>query len=88
MRASQVRLALSTIAYTLMDALRRLGLKQTELASAHCSTLRTRLLKIGVRVVVSARKVWVSLSQSFPLQEVFVTAYRHLTRSPAVPLGP
>jgi hypothetical protein len=88
MRANQIRLALSTIAYTLMDALRRLGLKDTPLAKAHCSTIRTRLLKIGARVVVTARKVWVSLSQSCPLQEVFAAAYRHLTTRCAMSLGP
>jgi len=37
------------------------------------------LLKIGARVVVTARKVWVSLSSSFPLQQVFADAYHRLT---------
>jgi hypothetical protein len=83
--ANQFRLALSTVAYTLLNALRRLGLKDTPLAKAHCSTIRTRLLKIGVRVVITARKVWVSLSQSCPLPAVFAAAYRHLTMTPAVP---
>jgi hypothetical protein len=88
MRANQIRLALSTIAYTLLSALRRLGLKDTALAHAQCGTIRSRLLKIGARVIVTARKVWVSLSQSFPLQEVFAAAYRRLTPTPITALGP
>lgn len=88
MRANQLRLAMSTIAYTLMNALRRLGLAGTSLASAQCSTIRTRLLKIGAKVTVSVRRVVVSLSQSFPLQAVFAAAYRRLNAMPVVALGP
>lgn len=88
MRANQIRLALSTLAYTLLAALRRLGLQGTSMAQAQCGTIRTRLLKIGARVVVTARKVWVSLSQAFPLQQVFAAAYHRLTPTPVVALGP
>ena len=88
MRANQIRLTLSTIAYTLLSALRRLGLKDTALAHAQCGRIRSRLLKIGARVIVTARKVWVSLSESFPLQEVFAAAYRQLTPTPIAALGP
>jgi hypothetical protein len=88
MRANQIRLALSTIAYTLISALRRLGLTDTALAHAQCGTIRTRLLKIGARVIVTARKVWVSFSQSFPLQQVFADAYDRLTSTPIVAMGP
>jgi len=88
MRANQLRLAFSTIAYTLLSALRRLGLAGTSMARAQCGTIRTRLLKIGARVRVTARKVWVSLSQSFPLQDLFAAAYHRLTLTPAYPLGP
>ena len=37
----------SAIAYTLLQALRRLGLPETDLAQAQCLTLRLKLLKIG-----------------------------------------
>ena len=47
MRANQLRLYLSSAAYMLMHALRRLGLKQTPLARAQCQTIRLKLLKIG-----------------------------------------
>ena len=47
MRANQLRLYLSTMAYVLVSGLRRLGLKATELAEAQVSSIRTKLLKIG-----------------------------------------
>ena len=88
MRANQIRLALSTIAYTLLSALRRLGLKDTPLAAAQCGTIRTRLLKIGARVVVTARKIWVSLSSAFPLQPTFAAAYHRLMPTAIAACGP
>ena len=81
MRANQLRLSLSAIAYCLMHALRRLGLKGTSMARAQCSTIRVKLLKIGARIKITARKVWVSLNQSCPYQDLFATAYRQLTRA-------
>src|SRR5207237_3553465 len=59
MRANQLRMYLSVMAYVLMSGLRRLGLKATELAQAQVSTIRTKLLKIGARVRVTVRKVWI-----------------------------
>jgi hypothetical protein len=71
MRANQVRLYCSSIAYVLLNALRRLGLSGTELAEAQCQTIRLKLLKIGALVQVTVRKVWVKLSSSCPYAEVF-----------------
>src|SRR5262245_41512175 len=82
MRANQIRLYLSTVAYLLMRALREFGLQDTELASAQCDTIRLKLLKIGAVIRVTVRKVWVSLSEAYPLQETFRQAYRHLQRWP------
>lgn len=86
MRANQLRLWLSAIAYTLLAALRRLGLRGTELAQAQCSTIRLKLLKIGALVRVTVRKVWISLSESFPYRDLFVRVYRNLVNTPVVPL--
>ena len=80
MRVNQVRLWLSSVAYVLLDELRRRGLVGTSLATAYCSTLRLKLLKIGARVRVTARKVWVSLASSYPHQELFARAYDQLQR--------
>jgi Transposase DDE domain group 1 len=51
-----------------MDALRRMGLAGGKVARAQCNTIRTNLLKIGARVRVTVRKVWVSLSSSCPAE--------------------
>jgi hypothetical protein len=55
--ANQLRLYFSTFAYVLLCALRRLGLQDTELHTAQCATIRTRLLKLGAQVRVSVRRV-------------------------------
>jgi len=71
LRANQIRLWFSSLAYCLMNALRRLGLSGTELARARCDTIRLKLLKIGAAVWVTVRKVWVSMASSYPLQDLF-----------------
>jgi hypothetical protein len=78
MRANQLRLSFSAMAYILMHALRRLGLQATDLAKAQVATIRLRLLKIGARIRITARKVWVSMAASYPLQAVFAAAHRNL----------
>jgi len=86
MRANQLRLLFSSVAYTLMTAWRRLGLKNTELAAARCDTLRLKLLKIGAQIKVTVRKVWISLSQSWPYREIFAMVYRQLRNLRPMPL--
>ncbi|HZL98683.1 MAG TPA: IS1380 family transposase [Planctomycetota bacterium] len=78
MAANQVRLYFASVGYVLMHALRRLGLVGTELERAQCDTIRVRLLKIGARVKTSVRRVVVSLSEAFPLQELFARVLDHL----------
>jgi len=71
MRSNQLRLWFSSLAYTLLAALRREGLGGTSLARARCDTIRLKLLKIGAAVRVTVRRVWVSLSSSYPRQGLF-----------------
>jgi len=71
LRSNQIRLYFSSVAYLLMEALRRLGLKGTELARAQCATLRLKLLKIGALIRVTVRKVWVSMAGGYPYAELF-----------------
>jgi Transposase DDE domain group 1 len=78
LRANQLRLYFSVMAYTLMCGLRRLGLKATEWATAQAGTIRLRLLKIGAQIRVTVRKVWVQMTRSFPLQELFAHALHQL----------
>ena len=78
MRANQMRLYLSTMAYVLVSGLRRVGLKGTELADAQVSTIRTKLLKIGAQIRVTVRKVWVSMASSYPWQELYGQVWANL----------
>lgn len=71
MRANQLRLYFSSIAYCLLQALRHLALAGTELAQAQCETIRRKLLKVGAQVQLTVRRVWVSFSQSYPYQAIF-----------------
>jgi len=78
MHSNQLRLYFSALAYTLMEALRRLGLKGTEWAQAQVDTIRLRLLKIGTVVRVSVRRVLLQFSSSYPWQAIFGQVYRAL----------
>jgi hypothetical protein len=86
MRANQLRLWFSSVAYTLMQALRRLGLKGTKLAQAQCGTIRSKLLRIGAQICVTVRKVWVSFSESYPYQRLFRQVYANLVVLCPIPL--
>jgi hypothetical protein len=77
-RANQLRLWLSSAAYVLMHALRRVGLKNTKLAKACASTIRLKLLKIGAVVRVSVRRVKLAMSEACPNQPEFITAFHAL----------
>jgi ribosomal protein L32 len=78
MRANQLRLYLSAMAYVLMHGLRRLALVGTEFAKAQAQTIRLKLLKIGAQVRVSVRKVWISMASSYPYQALFEMLYQRL----------
>ena len=78
MRANQLRLYLSAMAYVLMHGMRRLALAETDFAKAQAQTIRLKLLKIGAQVRVSVRKVWISLASSYPYQALFEMLYQRL----------
>lgn len=69
--ANQFRLLLSSMAYLLLEAIRRLGLQGTELARAQVSTIRLKLLKIGAVIVRNTRRVRFFLSSAYPAQVLF-----------------
>jgi len=78
LKSNQVRLWLSSVAYVLMNEMRRLGLAGTEMEQAQCGTIRLKLLKIGAQVQVTVRRVVVRLASSYPFQELFLAIYRRL----------
>jgi Transposase DDE domain group 1 len=75
LRANQLRLYFSSLAYVLIHALRRLGLAGTEWAQAQVHTIRLRLLKIAAEVRLSARRIWVSFSHAYPWKNIFAAAW-------------
>lgn len=85
LRANQLRLYFSSLAYVLLHALRRLALAGTALARAQCQTLRLTLLKIGARVRVTTRKVWLALASGCPHAALFAHVHATLV---ALPQGP
>ena len=79
--SNQMRLWFSSVAYVLLNELRRLGLTGTELAQARCDTIRTKLLKIGAQVKVTVRRVWVHWASSYPYAALFAQILGHLRAS-------
>jgi Transposase DDE domain group 1 len=78
MWSNQLRLYFSSIAYVLVQSLRRLGLAGTEMAHAQCGTIRGKLLKIGAQIRVSVRRVWISLAEGCPYAGLFARVYANL----------
>jgi Transposase DDE domain group 1 len=79
MRANQLRLYFSSLAYVLVQALRRLALAGTEWATAQVGTLRLRLLKIAAEVRLTARRIWVRYSCAYPWKNLFAALYTALS---------
>ena len=76
--ANQFRLLLSSLAYVLMESIRRLALRGTDLANAQVSTLRLKLLKVGAVVLRNTRRIRFLLSSAFPYQRLFLTVAERL----------
>ena len=74
LRANQLRLYLSSLAYVLVVALRRRALAGTEWAKAQVATIRLRLLKIAVEVRISTRRIWVRYARAYPWKPLFAVA--------------
>ena len=75
---NQLRVLLSALAYTLLEAIRRLALTGSQLARACCGTLRLKLLKIGAVIVRNTRRVHLMLSSAYPHQGLFIRAVTQL----------
>jgi DDE family transposase len=78
MPANQLRLWFASMAYVLVDSLRRLALQTTELANATCGTIRGKLLKIGALVTISVRRIKLAMASGCPYKPIFATAHRAL----------
>jgi hypothetical protein len=78
MRGNQLRLYFSALAYTLVEALRRLALKGTEWAQAQVDTIRRKLFKIGAIVRISVRRIVLQMSSAYPWKDIFADVFHAL----------
>lgn len=79
MRANQLRLWFASMAYVLLEALRRLALQATELANATCGSIRLKLLKIGALVRISVRRVTIAMASGHPWRRDWGLAHAALS---------
>ncbi len=75
---NQFRLLLASLAYSLIEAIRRLALKGTQMARAQAGTIRLKLLKIGAVILRNTRRVKIHLSSACPDQALFILAAERL----------
>ena len=78
MKGNQLRLYFSALAYTLVQALRRLALKGTDWAQAQVDTIRLKLFKIGTIVRISVRRIVLQMSSAYPWQDIYPHAFHAL----------
>lgn len=76
--SNQLRLWLAAFAYLLLERLRAVGCRGTQLARATVGTIRLRLLKVAAEVTVSVRRVLVRYTAAYPLQALFRHCQRRL----------
>ena len=78
---NQLRLILSSMAYILIESTRRIALKNTELATAQCETIRLKLYKIGAIILRNTRRIRFLLSSNYPKQTLFLETVKKLCPS-------
>jgi hypothetical protein len=81
MRANQLRLWFASMAYVLISALRRIGLRHAQFADATCGTIRLKLLKIGALVTISVRRVKIAMASACPYAHEFGLAHALLVNA-------
>jgi len=78
MRGNQLRLYFSALAYTMVEALRRLALKGTQWAQAQVDTIRLKLFKIGTIVRISVRRILLQMSSAYPWKDIYAQVFHAL----------
>jgi Transposase DDE domain group 1 len=78
MAANQLRLWFASMAYVLVEGIRRVALQATDLADATCGTIRRKLFKIGALVTISVRRIKFAMASGCPYMAIFATAHRAL----------
>lgn len=76
--SNQLRLWLATVAYLLVERVRTIGCRGTQLARATAGSIRLKLLKVAAVVRISVRRVYVQMSSAYPLAGLFSLCQRRL----------
>ncbi len=79
--ANPFRMLLSSMAYVLLQTIRRVGLKGTEMAHAQCQSIRLKLFKIGAVITRNTRTIRFHLSSACPYQNLFWLVAQRLAPS-------
>ena len=66
------------LAYALIEAIRRIALKGTELANAYVGTIRLKLFKIGAVILKNTRRIRFLLASGCPYKELYFLAANRL----------
>ena len=82
MASNQLRLWFSTLAYMMLERLRRWGLYDTLLSRATAGTVRLKLLKMAAKITVSTRRIYIQFNSSFPLKELWQKCLNRLSQVP------
>jgi len=81
LKANQLRLLFSAMAYTLVETLRRIALRHTQLANASATTIRLKLFKLGAQVRMNTRRIHFAIASSCPHQIEFELAHLYLRQA-------
>lgn len=84
-RANQLRLWFTSVAYLILNELRRVGLQNTPWAQLQCGTIRQKVLKIGAWLQISKRKIVCHFSSQCPDASLFKEILLALQRNYAMP---
>ncbi len=82
LRANQLRLWFSSLAYVLVNALRRAAIHGPRMARSTCGSIRLKRFKIGAHVKISVRRFFIHFASACPYQDVFQQAWRTLQTDP------
>ena len=77
--ANQFRLLMSSMAYILLESLRRIALQHTTLAHAYVGTIRLKLLKIGAVIIQNTRRIRFLLCSHYPHKDLFAKVSQRLS---------
>ena len=72
--ANQFRVLLSSLAYILIDCIRRIGFAGTAFQNSYVRTIRLKFFKIGSVIVRNTRKIKILMTTHFPYKTLFLNA--------------